>query len=255
MACELQADTVVDLLQRRRLEYPPELELFELTRDCKFGAVKRLFNKDVPPDVNSTHTESRSTALHVAAERNSLACLLFLLEHAADPNLPDFVGNRPLHVAVKHRHNEAVAQLLAAKAAADVVNRWQCTPLHMAAEFNNLEAARQLLRERADVDKKNSDGYVPLEFARKFKAAAVVDLIENKESREKEQDELFKICKVRCAALACSFAVSLSHSLWHCLCLSFSLADSLFLSLSLLPSPLHAHRSLFVCLSAIWRFY
>ena len=200
LATEHQSSDVVDFIQRQRLEHPIEEELFELARQKKFGYMRKLFNKEVPPDVNSRHTKTKITALHIAAERDAETCTMLLLEKKADSNSRDIFGNTPLHYAVKHGNNDIVAQLLAAKAALDAANKWEQTPLHTAAEFNNLEAARQLLRVGAPRELRNVDGMTPLEFAKKFKATDVHALILNKDNREVEQEKLFAVCKVRLKA-------------------------------------------------------
>ena len=202
IACENQNDRVVHLIQKMRLENPVENQLFAFVRDKKLGYVKKLLLKEVPPDLNSRHTEMQLTPLHIAAERNSLQCLLFLLEQKADPDLADKVGNTPLHIATKNNNNECVAHLLASKASLESTNRWQHTPLHTAAEHNNENAARQMLRLGASRECHNSDGMIPEEFAKKFKSHEVHQLIVNTNARENERDKLFEICAVSTSIVA-----------------------------------------------------
>ena len=196
LATQNNCDDVVEFIQRQRLEHPVEEKLFELAREKKYGYMKKLFDKEVVPDVNSTHTKIKITPLHIAAERNGRQCVILLLEKKAHPSPVDVFGNTPLHFAVKHHNNEVVAQLLAAKADLEAANKWKQTPLHTAAEFDNVEGARQLLRLGASREHRNSDGLIAIEHAKKFRATGVHDLIKNKDSREVEQAQLFTACKV-----------------------------------------------------------
>lgn len=188
---------VFDLLQKRRLSFPIENEAFDFTLNGRLGFLKKLYNKEIPPRLNSQHTTMKITPLHIAAERNKIQCLLYLIEIKSSVNFEDKFGNTPLHTAIKHGNNEVVAHLLASKASHKVTNKWKNTPLHTAAEHNNVEAARQLLRVRALLSQKNLDGLIPIRQAKKFNSKSVFQLIANKESREAEEKKLFEVCKVK----------------------------------------------------------
>lgn len=56
-------------------------------------------------------SNSLATALHVAAETNSVDCLRFLLERGADPNLPDTLGHTAKDRGRKRKHQEVVSIL------------------------------------------------------------------------------------------------------------------------------------------------
>lgn len=52
------------------------------------------------------------TPLHFAAGDGGLGAVSLLLAHKADPDVSDYAGTTPLHLAVQHRRNDAVQTLL-----------------------------------------------------------------------------------------------------------------------------------------------
>ena len=88
--------------------------------------------------------------IHCAVRMGIIELVELLIQHGADVNAADVVGNRPLHEAVCHDLN--IVQLLVQNGAKlNVQNIYGETPLHVAVEHQQPEVCMFLLNAGADI--------------------------------------------------------------------------------------------------------
>ena len=88
-----------------------------------------------------------------------------LLDHGADPTIPDNIGNTPLKQATSAGNLPVIETLLSKGVDAGAANVAGYTPLHTAAERGNTGAAMLLLAHGAVLDVRANDGLTPLHSA------------------------------------------------------------------------------------------
>ena len=117
-------------------------------------------------------TNARRTPLHVAAYETDLVAVQVLLEHNTDVNLRDNSGDTPLQDILsrlgsspKGKEVEIVRQLLDHGADPNIPDRRYSTLLHRALCRGWLEIARLLLSHGAKVDEKDRHGWTPFQMA------------------------------------------------------------------------------------------
>ena len=103
--------------------------------------------------------DRRWTPLHLATRNTQLEAVQVLIEHNADINSQNTVGETPLYTAILHYYPEGaivdvVQRLLELGADANACDHDQSTPLHQASSEGFLEAARVLLSYGAVVQHK-----------------------------------------------------------------------------------------------------
>ena len=111
----------------------------------------------------SSLTETRGTALHLAAASAEDESVRALLLAGADPNAPDQWGRVPLHEAAA-RSARCVEALLEMGANVKVTDSQGSTPLHWAARAS-LECTLQLLQHGASPSCKDAQGQRPQDVA------------------------------------------------------------------------------------------
>ncbi|XP_067874576.1 uncharacterized protein bcl3 [Heterodontus francisci] len=106
------------------------------------------------------------TAVHLASEHGSLACLQSLLgsgRENVDLEIRNYDGYTPLHVAVNSRHKELVALLLDQGADVDAVDiKSGRTPLVHSVENNYMDMVNLLLQHGANVNLQTYSGNTAL---------------------------------------------------------------------------------------------
>lgn len=91
-------------------------------------------------NINSSSSNKwRWTALHGATYTGDTNAISFLLEHGADPNLPDSGGDTPLHWAMLRGPNASniVFMLVRAGARTNIANKSGITPLSILSLFDS----------------------------------------------------------------------------------------------------------------------
>ncbi|CAA0838553.1 Potassium channel AKT1 [Striga hermonthica] len=179
------------MLAHGRMDMPLSL-CFAATRGYDL-LMHHLLRRGLDP--NELDSNGRN-ALHLAAAKGSLECVLLLLDYGADPNGKDLEGNVPLWDAILGKH-EAVIEVLVdngATLSSGDVGQFACfateenniellkeivrfggnialpnsagtTALHKAVAEDKVEIVRFLMENGADVDKPDSDGLTPSALA------------------------------------------------------------------------------------------
>ncbi|KAK0701716.1 ankyrin repeat-containing domain protein, partial [Lasiosphaeria miniovina] len=87
-------------------------------------------------------------ALHMARPADVVRTLL---SHGADPNVPDYYGKTPLHIAAGRGDTASMASLLAFGAWLEARDRFGASPLHNACKGADPPAINLLLDAGADM--------------------------------------------------------------------------------------------------------
>lgn len=127
--------------------------------------------------------------LHCAA-KSSFNILKYLLENGGNPNVKNFEGRTPLHIAVLHKP-ENVDVLLQHKAEPNITDKYNIAPLHYACTMKNgVKSIKSLLKHKANPNLKISINLLskppyktyettPLGLATRHLPEAIPLLIEN----------------------------------------------------------------------------
>src|SRR5260221_705463 len=100
------------------------------------------------------HTRGHSVyrEIHKAAiDGDAASVQADLRSRPGDLNLPDDLGQTPLHLAAAHCRTNVVALLLDKGAKLDALAKGDPTPLHLAAQSGCAEAVKMLLAKGAEV--------------------------------------------------------------------------------------------------------
>ncbi|XP_044744980.1 putative ankyrin repeat protein RF_0381 [Coccinella septempunctata] len=111
-------------------------------------------------DINMLY--GKSTALHIAVERQLKDVVEYIVGRDADINKRSFNWCTPLHESVKSESADITKILLENGAEIDVKSETGQTPLHLAVEYNNLDQVRTLIINGADVNSRDAVGRTPL---------------------------------------------------------------------------------------------
>jgi ankyrin repeat protein len=95
-------------------------------------------------DLDVRHASDK-TGLIIATGHFSTKAAQILLEHGADPNVPDGVGNYPVHIAARKGREATMRLLLDHGADVNALDESQERPLAMAAVFQREQGLLQLL--------------------------------------------------------------------------------------------------------------
>jgi ankyrin len=112
------------------------------------------------------------TPLHVALCFGGAKVTQLLLEHGANPNLRNVIGQTPLHGALtkitdyfKDNYFDAVRLILECGADVEALDDDHSTPLHVASRYGSVKAVRLLLEHRAYIEALDNRGSAPLHIA------------------------------------------------------------------------------------------
>ena len=150
-----------------KIEYSKSILLnkMDLYDSCLNGNIHRLrelLNTDLTIDINEIICED--TLLHLGAGQNHLEIVQELLNHHADINVIDNMGQTPLHVASRCNSPLTAKELIIRGADLNIQDNDGCTPLHCAS-FNGFEDIIQdLLAHGANCNLQNKNGDRPLDI-------------------------------------------------------------------------------------------
>ncbi len=116
--------------------------------------------------------------VHIAARKDPVAMLQFLLEQRADPNAAAKNGVTPLFLATERKLQPQVQLLLQKKADPNKANMELRTPLHVAAKNKDKVLVELLLKAGAKNGAKDKDGKTALDEATAAGATDIVPLLE-----------------------------------------------------------------------------
>lgn len=139
------------------------------------GTVQRLLADGVNPQQLD---EKDRTGLIVAAMTGQMQIFAILVKAGARLDVPDPLGNTPLHYAAERDQIEMVKLMLALHAPVDAENRNGQTPLMMAASKGNTEIVQSLLSAGANPKKGDYTGRDAFGWARESHKASVVQALE-----------------------------------------------------------------------------
>jgi ankyrin repeat protein len=117
------------------------------------GIVKLLL-KEAKINVNATD-DDKYTPLHIAVKQGSLEITKTLLEHGAEVDREDYMSNSALHLAVTVQSMNIVELLLQHDANVNAQNKHEITPLHLATKAQLLGISKLLLDNGANVNAKD----------------------------------------------------------------------------------------------------
>ncbi|GLT45003.1 hypothetical protein SLA2020_188710 [Shorea laevis] len=147
-----------NMLTRGRMDLPLNLCFATLRGDDLL--LHQLLKRGL--DCNESDNNGR-TALHIAASKGSVNCVLLLLDYGADPNCKDSDGNVPLWEAMVGGHEKVVKMLIENGADINVgdVGHFAC----IAAEQNNLDLLKEIVHCGGNVTRPGSNGSTALHVA------------------------------------------------------------------------------------------
>ena len=130
----------------------------------QLGFVKYLIEQGCP--VNAKNS-SNSTALHEAVRKGNTACITHLLKSGADPSITDAFGNSSLHIVMpKEKRLETFSTLLSGNTSCNIKDSFGETPLHIATRLKyELDVIKLLVAKGASIEEKNKRGETPFHIA------------------------------------------------------------------------------------------
>ncbi|KAI3454037.1 hypothetical protein Pfo_010700 [Paulownia fortunei] len=146
------------MLAHGRMDVPLSL-CFAAAREDDL-LLQHLLRRGLDPDELDSNGR---TALHLAASKGSLECVLLLLDYGADPNKRDSEGNVPLWDALLGKHESVIKVLVdnGATLSSGDVGQFAC----FAAEQNNIDLLKEIIKFGGDVTLLNSLGTTALHTA------------------------------------------------------------------------------------------
>ncbi|KAK6945052.1 KHA domain [Dillenia turbinata] len=147
-----------NMLARGRMDLPLSLCFAALRGDDYL--LHQLLKRGL--DVNESDNTGR-TALHIAASKGSVNCVILLLDYGADPNRRDSEGSVPLWEAILGSHEKVIKLLIenGANISSGDVGHFACT----GAEQNNLDLLKEIVHHGGDVTCPKSNGTTALHVA------------------------------------------------------------------------------------------
>ena len=130
-------------------------------------------------DAIDTLDAANRTALGWAALRGDHDAVSSLLSRGADPNIPDYAGRTPLHLAASAYKPESVKQLARnQKTDLEARDKYGMTALHYAVRgLEGSEAVTALLKEKADMQRLTDSHVSVLEYAAWYNASKSLQVL------------------------------------------------------------------------------
>ncbi|XP_062857513.1 ankyrin repeat and SOCS box protein 2-like [Trichomycterus rosablanca] len=129
------------------------------------------------PDTINRRTLKNQTPLILAVGRRHTACVRYLLEKGADPNLANNQWETPLYKACEKGGEEVVGLLIRYGASTTKSSVQGATPLHEAVMNKNLEICKMLVQAGAQLMKRNMYGIDPLFTAAQCGTAEILSFL------------------------------------------------------------------------------
>jgi thioredoxin-related protein len=138
-----------------------QLSLHSAVQQNKLDELRTILSETGKPD---TRDKAGRTALTFAAETGNLVALKILLDAGSSADVSDFLGQAPLHYAVKSPL-EIASTLVYSGADIDIRNSGGITPLMIAAREGRRDMVKLLLTAGARVDFKDYQGNSAADWA------------------------------------------------------------------------------------------
>jgi ankyrin repeat protein len=150
---------------------------FELLRSGKTAPLATVLKTAPVDSLNARVADGETPLTFLVSFRPQRELLSLLLEHGADPNLPNALGNYPILSAIISGRLALVELLLRYGARLDIPTPRQTSLLHVAAGFGRTAIVELLLQRGPAVNAINETGETPLHYAARRGSGAVTQLL------------------------------------------------------------------------------
>ena len=140
----------------------------------QIDALKLLLDFWANPDLRNYYGES---PLHVAIKEQKLQAAEILIKNNANINIQDFNGATPLHYAALYGFFYEADMLLYYEANRDIEADDGTTPLMAAVMSGSIDIADILIQKKADVNSTDNIGYTPLLIAAQNGDTTMIDML------------------------------------------------------------------------------
>lgn len=177
-------------------QYKPSQDFYDFAFYFAASCEKITVLKTLYPKISNINLKSKVNnlaPLHIAAKKNNLENIVFLLSKKANIELKNKNGETALHLAVEKGNLEVTQYLLGKKSNIEAKEAFGFTPLHIASMYDYPEIIKLLLAKKAHINAKTKKGSTPLQIAAEngnFDAAKVLlqNKKINKEARNNAQE-------------------------------------------------------------------
>ena len=144
-----------------------------------FAETVKKFIDELNPDVNVPTPVFKNTPLHMALVHRHAEAVKVLLENGANPNAATKEGKTPLHYAANYSLLSSAKALLSAGADVNALDVYGQTPLFDATKNDDVRIVKVLADAGVDVNKQDKDGYTALHTAVSRKSIASIAVLLN----------------------------------------------------------------------------
>lgn len=117
----------------------------------RFKVTKAII--DMEDDIDSTNFKNQTT-LHLLMENINNSTINYLLEAGANPNIRDFNGNTPLHLAACKKKFKLIKLLLLFNADATITNNYGQLPINISQDLDDTKSYDALVKKTEEKYKK-----------------------------------------------------------------------------------------------------
>ncbi len=141
-------------------KHPKDQTTLTQVMDTKKFNVNQQYKKD-----GNVPSSSRWTMLHQAVFDLEYRLAKQLIGINADVSAMDSEGQTPLHIAIRHWHEDHIRPLLKGRTNVNIRNNNGQTPLFLATAFGRFDMVNALLMAEANVNLADNSGFTPLHIA------------------------------------------------------------------------------------------